>query len=171
MASCAPTGAIGDLGDHSPPRDRPISVSSTMGDSRPDSEGTNDDRTNTHLPNLPNADQVDGIAGGAAHRRHAQTVRGPTGPKRSRSRWWGSGHSRPAGADRRGERCHRRSSGRQGRTRARPHRGIAPRSVELCEASAAVNDVKRPSRFGQQRGCLFPFRSERQGLLVRPEVA
>jgi hypothetical protein len=34
--------------------------------------------------------------------------------------------------------------------------GIAPRSVELCEASAAVNDVKRLSRFEQQRGCLFP---------------
>ena len=50
-------------------------------------------------------------------------------------------------------------------------RGIAPRSVELCEASAAVKDVKRPSRFGQQRGCLFPFRSEQQGRLVRPEVA
>ena len=29
--------------------------------------------------------------------------------------------------------------------------GIAPRSVELCEASAAVNDVKRPSRFEQLR--------------------
>src|SRR5258707_623425 len=38
--------------------------------------------------------------------------------------------------------------------------GIAPRSVELCEAGAAVNDVKRPSRFGQQRGGSFPFRSE-----------
>jgi hypothetical protein len=49
--------------------------------------------------------------------------------------------------------------------------GIAPRSVELCEASAAVNDVKRPSRFVQQRGCLFPFRSEQQARLVRPEVA
>jgi hypothetical protein len=49
--------------------------------------------------------------------------------------------------------------------------GIAPRPVELCEASAAVNDVKRPSRFVQQRGCLFPFRSEQQARLVRPEVA
>ena len=49
--------------------------------------------------------------------------------------------------------------------------GIAPRSVELCEASAAVNDIKRPSRFGQQRGCLFPFGSEQQARLVRPEVA
>ena len=49
--------------------------------------------------------------------------------------------------------------------------GIAPRSVELCEASAAVNDVKRPSRFEQQRDCLFPFRSEQQARLVRPEVA
>jgi hypothetical protein len=45
--------------------------------------------------------------------------------------------------------------------------GIAPRSVELCEASAAVNDVKRPSRFGQQSGCLFPFRSEQQARPVR----
>jgi len=50
-------------------------------------------------------------------------------------------------------------------------KGIAPRSVELCEASAAVKDVKRPSRFGQQRGCSFPFRSEQQARLVRPEVA
>ena len=41
--------------------------------------------------------------------------------------------------------------------------GIVPRSVELCEASAAVNDVKRPSRFEQLRVCLFPFRSEQQG--------
>jgi hypothetical protein len=45
--------------------------------------------------------------------------------------------------------------------------GIVPRSVELCEASAAVNDVKRPSRFEQQRDCLFPFRSEQQARLVR----
>jgi hypothetical protein len=52
-----------------------------------------------------------------------------------------------------------------------PAGGIAPRSVELCEASAAVNDVKRPSRFVQQRGCLFPFHSEKQARLVRPEVA
>ena len=53
----------------------------------------------------------------------------------------------------------------------RESNGIVPRSVELCEASAAVKDVKRPSLFGQQRGCLFPFRSEQQGRLVRPEVA
>jgi hypothetical protein len=50
-------------------------------------------------------------------------------------------------------------------------RGIVPRSVELYEASVAVNDVKRPSRFEQQRDCLFPFRSEQQARLVRPEVA
>jgi hypothetical protein len=50
-------------------------------------------------------------------------------------------------------------------------RGIVPRSVELFEASAAVNDVKRPSRFEQLRDCLFPFRSEQQARLVRPEVA
>jgi hypothetical protein len=49
--------------------------------------------------------------------------------------------------------------------------GIVPRSVELYEASAAVNDFKRPSRFEQQRDCLFPFRSEQQARLVRPEVA
>jgi hypothetical protein len=53
----------------------------------------------------------------------------------------------------------------------RANGGIAPRSVELCEASAAVNDVKRPSRFEQLRDCLFPFRSEQQARLVRPEVA
>jgi hypothetical protein len=50
-------------------------------------------------------------------------------------------------------------------------RGNVPLSVELCEASAAVNDVKRPSRFEQQRDCLFPFRSEQQARLARPEVA
>ena len=49
--------------------------------------------------------------------------------------------------------------------------GIVPRSVELCEASAAVNDVKRPSRFEQLRVCLFPFRSEQQARPSRPEVA
>jgi hypothetical protein len=49
--------------------------------------------------------------------------------------------------------------------------GIAPCSVELCGASAAVNDVKRPWRFGQQRGGLFPFRSAHQERLVGPEVA
>jgi hypothetical protein len=43
--------------------------------------------------------------------------------------------------------------------------------LNFCEASAAVNDVKRPSRFEQQRDCLFPFRSEQQARLVRPEVA
>jgi hypothetical protein len=49
--------------------------------------------------------------------------------------------------------------------------GIAPCSVELCEASVAVNDVKRPSQFGQERDCLFPFRSERQARAARQEVA
>jgi hypothetical protein len=49
--------------------------------------------------------------------------------------------------------------------------GIAPCSVELCGASAAVIDVKRPSPFGQRLGGLFPFRSAQQGRLVRPEVA
>jgi len=38
-------------------------------------------------------------------------------------------------------------------------RGIAPFVVELRKAGAAVNGVKRPSSFGQQRRCLFPFRS------------
>ena len=56
-------------------------------------------------------------------------------------------------------------------TERRNRLGIAPRSVELWEASAAVNDVKRPSRFEQQRGCLFPFRSEQRARLVGPEVA
>jgi hypothetical protein len=37
---------------------------------------------------------------------------------------------------------------------------IAPCFVELCEAVVAVNDVKRPSEFGQERDCLCPFRSE-----------
>ena len=32
--------------------------------------------------------------------------------------------------------------------------------LNFAKASAAVNDVKRPSRFEQQRDCLFPFRSE-----------
>jgi hypothetical protein len=49
--------------------------------------------------------------------------------------------------------------------------GIAPRFVELCEAVVAVNDVKRPSQFGQERDCLFPFRSERQARAAMPEVA
>ena len=39
--------------------------------------------------------------------------------------------------------------------------GIAPCSVELYEAVVAVNDVKRPSQFGQERDCWSPFRSER----------
>jgi len=41
-------------------------------------------------------------------------------------------------------------------------RGIAACFVELCEAVVAVNDVKWPSQFGQERDCLFPFGSERQ---------
>jgi len=49
--------------------------------------------------------------------------------------------------------------------------GIAPCSVELCEASVAVNDVKRPSQFGQERDCWSPFRSERQARPARQEVA
>ena len=49
--------------------------------------------------------------------------------------------------------------------------GIAPCFVELCEAVVAVNDVKRPSQFGQERDCLFPFRSERQARAAMPEVA
>ena len=49
--------------------------------------------------------------------------------------------------------------------------GIAPVFVELCEAGIAVNDVKRLARFGQERGCLFPFRSERQAQPARQEVA
>src|ERR1700738_3776947 len=49
--------------------------------------------------------------------------------------------------------------------------GIAPCSVELCEAVVAVNDVKRPSQFGQERDCWSPFRSERQARPARQEVA
>ena len=49
--------------------------------------------------------------------------------------------------------------------------GIAPVFVELCDADVAVNDVKRLSRFGQERGCLFPFRSERQVRPARREAA
>ena len=49
--------------------------------------------------------------------------------------------------------------------------GIAPCSVELYEAVVAVNDVKRPSQFGQERDCLFPFRSERQARAAMPEAA
>ena len=47
---------------------------------------------------------------------------------------------------------------------------IAP-CFELWEAVVAVNDVKRPSQFGQERDCLFPFRSERQARAAMPEVA
>jgi hypothetical protein len=35
------------------------------------------------------------------------------------------------------------------------NQGIAPVFVELCEAGVAVNDVKRFSRFGQERGCVL----------------
>src|ERR1035441_5205658 len=49
--------------------------------------------------------------------------------------------------------------------------GIAPCFVELCEAVVAVNDVKRPSQFGQERDCWSPFRSERQARPAMPEVA
>jgi hypothetical protein len=49
--------------------------------------------------------------------------------------------------------------------------GVAPCFVELCEAVVAVNDVKRPSQFGQERDCLFPFRSERRARAAMPEVA
>ena len=53
----------------------------------------------------------------------------------------------------------------------RTTRGVAPCSVELCEASVAVNDVKRPSQSGQERDCWFPFRSERQAQPAGQEVA
>jgi hypothetical protein len=49
--------------------------------------------------------------------------------------------------------------------------GIAPCSVELCGASAAVNDVKRPWSFGQRRVGLFPFGSAQRVRLEGPEVA
>ena len=49
--------------------------------------------------------------------------------------------------------------------------GIAPYSVELYEAVVAVNDVKRPSQFGQERDCWSPFRSERQARPAGQEVA
>src|SRR5664280_3339347 len=49
--------------------------------------------------------------------------------------------------------------------------GIVPCSVELCEAVVAVNDVKRPWQFGQERDCWSPFRSERQARAAMPEVA
>ena len=54
---------------------------------------------------------------------------------------------------------------------AAPGEGIAPCSVELCEAVVAVNDVKRPSQFGQERDCWSPFRSERQARPAGQEVA
>ena len=63
------------------------------------------------------------------------------------------------------------ASGGIARNTAHIAAGIAPCSVELCEASVAVNDVKRPSQFGQERDCLFPFRSERQARAAMPEVA
>ena len=50
-------------------------------------------------------------------------------------------------------------------------RGIAPGSVELYEAVVAVNDVKRPSQFGQERDWWSPFRSERQARPAGQEVA
>jgi hypothetical protein len=34
-----------------------------------------------------------------------------------------------------------------------------------------MNGVERPSRLRQQRGNLFPFRSEQQARRARPEVA
>src|SRR3974377_2201097 len=49
--------------------------------------------------------------------------------------------------------------------------GIAPCSVELYEAVVAVNDVKRPSQFGQERDCWSPFRSERPARPSGQEVA
>src|ERR1700756_3542186 len=49
--------------------------------------------------------------------------------------------------------------------------GIAPCSVELYEAVVAVNDVKRPSQFGQERDCWSPFRSERPARPAAQEVA
>ena len=52
-----------------------------------------------------------------------------------------------------------------------PFRGIAPCSVELYEAVVAVNDVKRPSQFGQERDCWSPFRSERPARPAGQEVA
>src|ERR1019366_3387757 len=54
---------------------------------------------------------------------------------------------------------------------APPAEGIAPCFVELCEAVVAVNDVKRPSQFGQERDCLCPFRSKWQARAAMPEVA
>lgn len=49
--------------------------------------------------------------------------------------------------------------------------GIAPWSVELYEAVVALNDVKRPSQFGQERDCWSPFRSERPARPAGQEVA
>ena len=48
--------------------------------------------------------------------------------------------------------------------------GIAPCSVELYEAVVAVNDVKQPSQFGQERDCWSPFRSERPARPAGQEV-
>lgn|SRR5260221_2429222 len=53
----------------------------------------------------------------------------------------------------------------------RERSGIAPCSVELYEAVVAVNDVKRPSQFGQERDCWSPFRSERPARPAGQEVA
>jgi hypothetical protein len=39
--------------------------------------------------------------------------------------------------------------------------GIAPCSVELCEARVAVNEVKRPLQFGQERITYRIFRTFR----------
>src|SRR6266487_5193335 len=49
--------------------------------------------------------------------------------------------------------------------------GIAPCSVELYEAVVAVNDVKRPSQFGQERDCWSPFRSERPARPAPQQIA
>jgi hypothetical protein len=55
MASCAPTGAVGDLGiilnsaNFRPGHPVPLAIRARFRD-------TNHDRTNTHLPKLPNAD-------------------------------------------------------------------------------------------------------------------
>jgi pyruvate/2-oxoglutarate dehydrogenase complex dihydrolipoamide acyltransferase (E2) component len=50
-------------------------------------------------------------------------------------------------------------------------REIAPCSVELYEAVVAVNDVKRPSQFGQERDCWSAFRSERPARPAEQGVA
>jgi hypothetical protein len=92
MASCAPTGAIGDLGiilnsaNFRPGYPVPWS-------NRADTLRQDHDRTNADLPDMPNADQVDGIAGGSADRSYPQAPRRTAGPEGGRSRWSGSGHS------------------------------------------------------------------------------